>query len=401
MFKSDVLAELSARGFLKDCTKFERLDELLANKKITLYCGFDLTAQSLHVGNLVAIMILRHFQKCGHKVIVLLGGGTSQIGDPSGKDKERKILDSQSLEDNKNGVRASLLQFLDDREVTFVDNAHWLEGLGYIEFLNEVGRHFTLSKMLALESVKNRLEREQSMSFTEFNYSLLQSYDFYILAKGYDCVLQVGGSDQWGNIVSGTDFVGKKLDKEVFGLTTELITTADGKKMGKSENGAVWVRSEYLNTFEYFQFFRNVDDRDVGRFLRLYTELDLDEIGRLEKLTGKDINLAKERLAFEAVKICHGETLATECQEKARAFFNENSQISGAGKEVKVGAKLLDILVELDFTESKSEAKKLITQGAVCLGDVKITDINHTFEKVETVSLVVGKKRFISLSILN
>lgn len=395
-FQSKLLQELDKRGFIKDCTS-DVLDKKIADgEKITLYSGFDLTAKSLHIGNLVQIMILRTFQKYGHNVIALIGGGTSKIGDPSFRSSTRQEIDHTEMLDNKKGIKDSLLQFLDSRSVTFVDNDHWLSSLNYISFLNDVGRYFTVNRMTSLDSVKTRLSSENGMTFTEFNYSLLQAYDFYVLNEAHNCTLQVGGSDQWGNIVSGIDYVRKRAGKEVFGLTTNLIETAGGKKMSKSAGTAVWVRKTELSPFEYFQFFRNVDDLDVVRFMKLFTEVDLDAIP--ENISGKDFNALKEKLAFEATKICHGEEAAQNALDKAREFF-ESRKASDA-IEFEEGERLTEVILRAKFATTKSEAKRLIEQGSVSVGDNVVSDIVTTLSSVHNDSiLVVGKKKFIKLVI--
>lgn len=403
-FKSPVLVELSQRNLIKDCTNFTQLDEILHTKSITLYCGFDLTAASLHVGNLVSIMIMRIFVKHNHNVIALVGGATSKIGDPSFKDAERPVLTADQVLQNKNGIKQCLLNFLPKQNVTFADNIDWFENFKYIDFLNEVGRFFTISKMLSLESVKLRIEREQSISFTEFNYSLLQAYDFYHLAKHHNCILQIGGSDQWGNITSGTEFARKKLGKEVFGLTTNLITTSDGKKMGKSVNGAVWLLASMLDPMEYFQYFRNVDDKDVLKFLYIYTDLAIAEIKNYENLTGQNINTAKDLLAFEATKIAHGQIIAQECLDKARSFFNQGNQNTSSPQhqpEAKfpLHSKLINIMVSLGFCNTNSNAKQLITQGGVKINEVSIADLAYTFQTSGIYTIVVGKKNFKTIQI--
>ena len=336
-FKSNFLKTFVERGFYNNCTHPKELDDLLAKQEIKAYIGFDCTAKSLHVGSLMQIMTLRMLQKTGHTPIILLGGGTTKIGDPSGKDEARKFLSNEEIEENLKGIRQTLEKFLvmsGKNSTIVVNNDAWLQDLSYIDFLRNTGKHFTINKMLTFDSVKTRLEREQPLTFLEFNYMILQAYDFFELNKQIDCKLQIGGSDQWGNIVNGVDLTRKigNLQNEknqVFGLTTDLLTTADGKKMGKTADGAVWLDEKMLSPYDYFQYFRNVDDSDVSRFLKLFTDLELGEIEKLEKLEGQDINHAKEILAFETTKICHGEEKAKEAESKTVGIVT-SSQARGA-----------------------------------------------------------------------
>jgi tyrosyl-tRNA synthetase len=398
-----MLNRLLSKNLIKDCTNHDALLKYLENDKITFYFGVDLTADGIHVGHLSGLMLAKRLLDAGHFAIVLLGDGTTKIGDPTGKDKERPIISQEQIEANKKGIKSGIEQILgkNNPSVKFVGNADWLDKLSYIDVLNEVGRHYTLAKMLSLDSVKIRLEREQSITFTEFNYSILQGYDFYHLAKNYNCRLQIGGSDQWGNITSGTELTRKKLEKEVFGLTIPLLTKSDGSKMGKSEGGAVWVNSEKLSDFSYFQFFRNIDDADIEKMLHTFTLLDDAEITELSQLKGKEINRAKEVLAFEATKICRGLQAAQRCLEDAKNLFNQqDTLVDDLNLDIKLidqGSKVTEVLIKLGFTTSNSEAKQLLSAGAVKLiegsnNEVKITEASFTFDKKGDFIIKCGKK---------
>ncbi len=410
-FKSDFLREFAARGFFAQTTHGEQLDDLFSSEKVTAYIGFDCTAKSLHAGSLIQIMILRLLQKHGHKPIVLLGGGTTRIGDPSGKDEARQVLSDEKIQENLQGIRKNLEKFLTfgggASSAILVNNDDWLRHLNYIEFLSEVGRHFSVNRMLTFDSVKARLEREQPLSFLEFNYMILQAYDFFELNHKHNCRLQIGGSDQWGNIVNGVELTRRiaaaKNDKnearEVFGLTSPLLTTTDGKKMGKTADGAVWLDGELLSAFDYFQYFRNTHDADVGKFLRLFTDLDLAEIARLEALKDQEINKAKEILAFETTKICHGEKAAGEALEKAREIFVAKNSAAFEEKTIALEAKLTDVIFEAGASESKGAAKKLIEGKAVKINGETVLDINYAFNKDGEFELAVGKKKFFKISV--
>jgi len=364
------------------------------------YIGFDVTADSLHVGNLVQIMLLRRLQQAGHKPIVLMGGGTTKVGDPSGKDEMRKLLDDEGIKSNFAKIRDSFENFLTfgdgPTDAIMVNNDDWLSKLEYIPFLRDVGRHFTINRMLTFDSVKLRLEREQPLTFLEFNYMILQAYDFVELSRQYGCKLQLGGSDQWGNIVNGIE-LGRRIDgAELFGVTTPLITKADGSKMGKSVDGAIWLNAARLSPYDYWQFWRNTDDRDVGKFMRLFTDLDLDEIARLESLQGSEINEAKKVLADAATAMAHGEKAAREAAETAQKTFEQG----GAGGDLPVHIvengeiSLLDALVEIGFCASKGEAKRLIAGGGARLDDEPVKDAGHMVSvSDQDVKLSAGKKK--------
>jgi tyrosyl-tRNA synthetase len=369
------------RGFLHQCTDLEALDKRLLEGPVTAYVGYDCTADSLHVGHLMSIMLLRLFQRTGNRPIVLMGGGTTKIGDPSGKDEARRLLSSEEIERNMAEIRKSFVNFVafeGPNAAVMANNADWLDDLKYIPLLRDIGRHFSVNRMLTMDSVRLRLEREQPLSFLEFNYSILQSYDFLELGRRYGCTLQMGGSDQWGNIVSGVD-LGRRVDeREFFGLTTPLITTSSGAKMGKTAAGAVWLNPDRLAPYDYYQFWRNTEDADVGRFLRVFTDLPIAEIARLEGLAGAEINEAKKVLAFEATALCHGRASAEAAAETARRVFEEGA----VGEELPTvasdrlgqGQPLLDFLVQAQLVESKSDARRQIRAGAVRINDAPVKD---------------------------
>ncbi|MCH8808860.1 MAG: tyrosine--tRNA ligase [Proteobacteria bacterium] len=406
--RSDFLRDITRRGYLRQCTDLDGLDALAEKGPIAAYIGFDCTADSLHVGSLVPIMMLRRLQRTGHKPIVLMGGGTSKIGDPSGKDETRQLLSDDEIAGNMAGIKRTFERFLSfgdgPTDAIMVDNADWLDGLNYVGFLREYGRHFSVNQMLAFDSVKLRLEREHHLSFLEFNYMVLQAYDFLELARRYDCVLQMGGSDQWGNIVSGID-LGRRLDrKTLFGLTSPLITTASGAKMGKTAMGAVWLNRERLSAYDYWQYWRNVEDADVGRFLRLFTELPEDEIARLEALKDAEINAAKKRLADEATKLCHGPAAAEAAAETARRTFEEG----GLGDELPTievprerlaqGIPAYELLRQSGLTASNGEARRLIKGGGGRINDATIDNEGRSVDLSDLgpdgiIKLSAGKKR--------
>src|SRR5215213_3510651 len=378
-YRSDLLKLLDQRGYIHQVTDAAALDDLAAKKVVTGYIGFDATAPSLHVGSLLVIMLLRRMQQAGHKPIVLMGGGTTKVGDPSGKDESRKLLTSEEIDANIAGIRRVFERFLTfgdgPTDAMMVNNDDWLSGLEYIPFLREVGRHFTINRMLTFESVKLRLDREQPMTFLEFNYMILQAYDFLELSRRSGCRAQLGGSDQWGNIVNGIELARRIDGTELYGVTTPLLTTADGAKMGKTERGAIWLNAEQLSPYDYWQFWRNVGDADVGRFLRRFTDLPLDEIARLEALEGAEINQAKIVLATEATAMLHGREAADAAAGTARETFVGG----GAGEDLPTlsigdGINIAHALTQLGFTPSNKEAKRKIAEGAVRLDDVVVSD---------------------------
>jgi tyrosyl-tRNA synthetase len=379
-YKSDLLRLLNERGYVHQMTDAGALDALAATHIVPGYIGFDPTAPSLHVGNLVSIMLLRRLQQAGHKPVVVLGGGTARIGDPTGRDESRKMLSDETIEDNIASIRTAFERFLTfgdgPTDAVMVNNHDWLGKLGYIELLQEVGTHFTINRMLSFDSVKLRLDREQPMTFLEFNYMILQGYDYRHLNRTMGVRLQMGGSDQWGNIINGVELTRRMDGEEVFGLTTPLITKSDGSKMGKSASGAIWLNEAQLPNYDYWQFWRNTDDRDVGRFLRLFTDVPLDEIARLEALQGSEINAAKELLANEATMLCRGAEAAANAAETARKTFAEGA----AGGDLPTfivsenAISLIDALVGLGFAASKGEAKRLIKGGGARVDGEAVKD---------------------------
>ena len=398
-YRSSLLKLLDERGYIHQLTDAEGLDELAGKQIVPGYIGFDATAPSLHIGSLVQIMQLRRLQQAGHKPIVLMGGGTTKVGDPSGKDEGRQLLTGEQIDANIAGIRRVFEHFLTfgdgPTDAVMLNNAQWLDGLQYIDFLREVGRHFTINRMLTFDSVKLRLDREQPMTFLEFNYMILQAYDFLELSRLAGCRLQLGGSDQWGNIVNGIE-LGRRIDgTELYGVTTPLITTADGSKMGKTAQGAVWLDADLLSPYDYWQFWRNTQDSDVGKFLRLFTDLPLDEIARLESLGGAEINEAKIVLATEATAMLHGRDAAEAAAGTAKTTFGEG----GLGADLPTlsignGTSILAALTGLGFCASNGEAKRKIAEGAVRLDDVTVNDPALVIVgEDEPVKLSLGKKR--------
>jgi tyrosyl-tRNA synthetase len=397
-YKSDLLRVLDERGYIHQLTDAEGLDGLASREIVPGYIGFDATAPSLHVGSLVQIMLLRRLQQAGHKPIVLMGGGTSKIGDPSFKDEARKLLTAETINANIASIRQVFERFLrfgdGPTDAVLLDNAEWLDRLEYIPFLREIGQHFSVNRMLSFDSVKLRMDREQSLSFLEFNYMILQGYDFLELSRRAGCRLQLGGSDQWGNIVNGVELARRVDGTAVYGVTTPLLTTADGGKMGKTERGAVWLNADQLSPYDYWQFWRNTQDADVGKFLRRFTDLPLDEIARLESLAGSEINEAKKLLAEAATAMLHGEAAASEAAETARRTFEE-----GAGGEalptlkVEGSIAVVDALLGLGLVASKKEAKRLIEQGGARVGDDRVSDDALMIEVTAPLRLSAGKKK--------
>jgi len=404
------LKEFKDRGYFYQCTEENELSSLLSKKKIKAYIGFDCTAESLHVGSLLQIMCLRMLQKHGHQPIVLLGGGTTRIGDPSGKDKTRKILSEDEIEKNSKNIRRILKKFLNtnDKNVSpiFVNNYEWLKSLNYISFLRNIGKHFTINKMLTFESVKTRLDREQSLSYMEFNYMILQAYDFLELNKKENCTLQIGGSDQWGNIVSGVDLIKRHSNQQTYGLTTPLITLANGAKMGKTENGAIWLDDKLMSPYDYWQFWRNIDDRDVSKFMKFFTDLSVDEI---EKIEEKDINEQKIFLANQTTSMLHGSQEAKKSEETAKKTFSENSIGSGLPsvsiKKNQLNGKftIVDLIILSKLEKSKSEIRRLIKGSGVRVNNQIIYNekliISERLFEDNTIKLSLGKKRHIKVEI--
>ena len=404
------LKEFKDKGFFYQCTDESELSKLLDKKKIRAYIGFDCTAESLHVGSLLQIMCLRLLQKHGHQPIVLLGGGTTRIGDPSGKDKTRKILSENEIDKNTSNIQKILNNYLDTKDKKtkpiFVNNFTWLKNLNYISFLREIGKHFTINKMLTFESVKTRLEREQSLSYMEFNYMILQAYDFLELNKKENCLLQIGGSDQWGNIVNGVDLIKRFSNKQVYGLTTPLITLASGAKMGKTADGAVWLDKKLLSPYDYWQFWRNTDDRDVIKFLNFFTDLEVDEINNLNK---ENINELKTLLANKTTEMLHGKKEANECEKIARETFSENSLGSSLPsvkidkKKLKEKFNIIDLVITSNLEKSKSEVRRLIKGSAIKINNNLVKDekliIDEKLFKENYLKLSIGKKKHIKIEL--
>ena len=410
--KNGFLSEMSSRGLVNQCTDLDRLSQISNQKSISAYIGFDCTAKSLHVGSLMQIMILRLLQKYGHRPIVLLGGGTTLIGDPSGKDSTRKFLKQNEIKKNIASIKKIFEKLLDTKnkktKPIFVNNYDWLGKLKYIDFLREIGRHFTINKMLTFESVKLRLEREQSLSYMEFNYMILQAYDFYQLFQKHNCILQLGGSDQWGNIINGVDLVRRITQKEVFGLTSPLITNSSGVKMGKTEKGAIWLDKKLLTTYDYWQFWRNTEDEDVKKFLRIFTEIELDTISQKLNDT-ENINDLKTLLANEATKILHGKNEAKKAEETANETFGggigENlPEIFISKNEINKGINIIDVLSMNNIVSSKSEARRAIKGNGIRLNDKLISDDKmklelNEFKGKETIKISYGKKKHYKIKI--
>lgn len=410
---SDFMRTMTSRGFLHQCTDQIGLDQKAAGKQpIAAYIGFDCTADSLHVGSLVQIMMLRWLQKTGHKPIVLMGGGTTKIGDPSGKDEARQLITEDIIKGNMAGIKRVFEKFLTfgdgPTDAVMVDNAEWLDQLKYIPLLREVGRHFSVNRMLTMDSVRLRLDREQPLSFLEFNYMVLQAYDFAELARRHGCTLQMGGSDQWGNIVMGVDLARRMDGNEVFGMTTPLITTANGAKMGKTASGAIWLNEERLSAYDYWQFWRNTADGDVGRFLRLFTDLPLKEIEDLESLEGVELNEAKKRLATEATAMAHGRDAANAAAETARQTFEEGSlnaalpSIEVDKKALEAGVPAYECLRLAGLVNSNGEGRRLIKGGGARLNDVSISSEDKIISLDDagtagSIKLSAGKKRHVLL----
>ncbi len=402
--KSEFLRIIIARGFLADCTDLQGLDEQLINGPVTCYIGYDATAQSLHVGHLLNVMLLRWWQKTGNKPITLMGGGTTKVGDPSFRADERPLLGPEQINANIAGMQKVFDRYLDygDGQAQMLNNATWLDGLNYLDFLRDIGRHFSVNRMLSFESVKSRLDREQSLSFLEFNYMILQAYDFLELNRREGCLLQMGGSDQWGNIVNGIDLTRRVLDQEIYGLTTPLLTTSDGKKMGKSQGGAIWLNGDMLSPYEFWQFWRNTTDADVGRFLKLYTELPVEECDRLGALEGSEINDAKIVLANEVTTLLHGAEAARAAEATAREVFEKGGTgddlptLTLSADEIGDGISVVQLITRTGLAKSGKEAKRLISDNGARLNDAPLSDAGLMIglgDLAEPLKLSAGKKR--------
>jgi tyrosyl-tRNA synthetase len=407
-FQSDFLRAMTERGYVQDCSDPSGLDAVAASGPVTGYIGFDCTASSLHVGNLVQIMLLRRLQQSGHKPIVVMGGGTTKIGDPSGKDTSRQLLTEEQIAANMARIKSCFVKYLTfgdgPTDAIMVNNADWLDHLEYVPFLREFGRHFTINRMLTFDSVKLRLEREQPLTFLEFNYMIMQAYDFLELSRRHGCALQMGGSDQWGNIVNGIELIRRVDGKSAFGLTTPLITMSSGAKMGKTAQGAVWLNADMRSPYDFWQFWRNTEDADVVRFLKLFTDVPMDEVERLAKLEGAEINDAKKVLADEATKMCHGEAAAAEAAETARKAFEEGVSAEGlptisiAKADLEAGKSVIDLFVDAGLSASKGEARRLIRGGGARVNDQKLDDEAATVTLADlnadgVVKLSSGKKK--------
>jgi tyrosyl-tRNA synthetase len=404
--KSDFLRVMMERGYLADCTDYQGLDEALVKGVLPAYIGYDATAASLHVGHLLNIMMLRWLQKTGHKPITLMGGGTTKVGDPSFRAEERPLLSPAQIDANIGGMQKVFARYLSygagATDAIMLNNAEWLDSLNYLDFLRDIGRHFSVNRMLSFESVKSRLDREQSLSFLEFNYMILQAYDFLELFRRYGCRLQMGGSDQWGNIVNGIDLTRRVLDAEIFGLTSPLLTTSDGKKMGKSASGAVWLDGGMLSPYEFWQFWRNTTDADVGRFLKLYTELPVEECNRLGALAGSEINAAKIILANEVTTLLHGAEAAAAAEATAREVFEKGGigddlpTVALSVEEVADGVGIVQLFVRAGLAASGKDAKRLISEGGAKVNDEIVTDAGMRLgagDLAEPLKLTAGKKR--------
>jgi tyrosyl-tRNA synthetase len=404
--KSEFMRVMIERGFLADCTDYQGLDEAMIAGVVPAYIGFDATASSLHVGSLIQIMMFRWLQKTGHKPLVLMGGGTTKVGDPSFRADERPLLTEDQINANIDGIRQVFSHYISfgdgDTDAKMLNNAEWLDGLNYLEFLRDIGRHFSVNRMLAFESVKSRLDREQSLSFLEFNYMILQAYDFMELNRRYGCLLQMGGSDQWGNIVNGIDLTRRVIDNQVFGLTSPLLTTSDGKKMGKSQDGAIWLNGDQLSSYKFWQFWRNTTDADVGRFLKLYTELPIEECERLGALEGSDINAAKIILANEVTTLLHGSDAAAAAEQTARDVFEKGGigddlpTLTLTADDIGDGISIVQLIVKSGLAGSGKEAKRLIADNGARMNDGPLDNAGLLIvaaDLAEPIKLSAGKKR--------
>ncbi|NOR32071.1 MAG: tyrosine--tRNA ligase [Sulfitobacter sp.] len=404
--KSEFIRIMMERGYLADCTDYQGLDDALMNGIVPAYIGYDATAKSLHVGHLMNIMVLRWLQKCGGKPITLMGGGTTKVGDPSFRSDERPLLDDAAIDANISGMQQVFEKYLSygtgEHDAIMLNNAEWLDNLNYLEFLRDIGRHFSVNRMLSFESVKSRLDREQSLSFLEFNYMILQAYDFLELNRRYGCVLQMGGSDQWGNIINGIDLTRRVLDQEIFGLTTPLLTTSDGRKMGKSQGGAIWLNGDMLSPYEFWQFWRNTTDADTGKFLKIFTELSVEECNRLGALEGSDINAAKIILANEVTTLLHGADAAKAAEATAREVFEKGGigddlpTLTVSAADIGDGMSIVQLIVKSGLAGSGKEAKRLISENGARLNDEPLTDAGLMIDVAALASpmkLSAGKKR--------
>tara|TARA_B100000029_G_scaffold431733_1_gene443480 strand:+ start:301 stop:1554 length:1254 start_codon:yes stop_codon:yes gene_type:complete len=414
-YKSEFIKEINSRGFINQATDLTAIDKKLLKSKITAYIGFDATSDSLHIGSLIPLMLLKWFQNYGNKPIALMGGGTTMVGDPSGKDSARSMLEIKDIKNNIKSLKKVFNKFIDFRKdkALILDNYEWLSKKNYIDFIRSVGSHLTINRMLTFDSVKLRLSREQPLSFLEFNYMILQAYDFLYLNKNYNCEIQMGGSDQWGNIINGIELTRRINNKTVYGITSPLITTSSGKKMGKSEKGAIWLNKEKLSSYDFYQYWRNVEDSDVIKFLKLFTFLDLKEINKLSKLKGSELNEAKKILAYEVTKICRNKQEADNVLEtSSNVFEKENIDERLVTYNIKNNEvinkqiKIIDILINLKFIKTRSEAKRLIKGGAIKINKNKISEITANVEKEmfknnKTIKLSCGKKKYANIKLVD
>ncbi|MBI29415.1 MAG: Tyrosine--tRNA ligase [Alphaproteobacteria bacterium MarineAlpha5_Bin11] len=414
-YKSDFIREIYSRGYIHQSTDLTAIDKKLSKMKMTAYIGFDATSDSLHIGSLIPLMLLSWFQHFENKPIALIGGGTTMVGDPSGKDESRRLMKINEISKNKDSIKKIFKKFItfNDNKALMLDNYQWLSKKNYIDFIRTVGSHLTINRMLNFDSVKSRLSREQPLSFLEFNYMILQSYDFLHLNKNYACEMQMGGSDQWGNIVNGIELVRKINNKTVYGITSPLITTSSGEKMGKTASGAIWLNKEKLKSYDFYQFWRNIDDIDVGKFLKLFTFLDLNEISKLSKLKGSEINEAKKILAFEVTKICRGHNEAKKAESMAKNTFEKGAadERMATFKIKKSSLKnneisIVDAMIKLNLINSRGEAKRLIKGGGVKINNATIKDINLIvnetyFKNKDVARIACGKKRFGLIKVIN
>jgi tyrosyl-tRNA synthetase len=404
--KSEFLRVMFERGFVADCTDYQALDEALVKGVVPAYIGYDATAPSLHVGHLMNIMVLRWLQKTGHKPITLMGGGTTKVGDPSFRSEERPLLTPEKIDENIAGLKQVFAKYLSygdgPTDAIMLNNAEWLDGLNYLDFLRDIGRHFSVNRMLSFESVKSRLDREQSLSFLEFNYMILQAYDFLEINRRYGCLLQMGGSDQWGNIINGIDLTRRVIDREIYGLTTPLLTTSDGKKMGKSASGAVWLNGAMLSPYEFWQFWRNSTDADVGRFLKIFSELPVEECDRLGALQGSEINGAKIILANAVTTLLHGAEAAAAAEATAREVFERGGvgddlpTITVSAADLAEGLGIVQLFVKAGLAPSGKDAKRLIAEGGARVNDETVTDAGLRYgaaDLAQPMKLTAGKKR--------
>ena len=404
--KSEFLTILTERGFVQDVTNIERLDDLLSKKKVVGYIGYDATADSLHVGHLLNIMILRWMQKCGHTPITLMGGGTTKVGDPSFRSTDRPLLSERKITSNINSLNKIFEKYLGyenlQNNAVMVNNSDWLESLNYLQFLRDIGRHFSVNRMLSFDSIKSRIDREQSLSFLEFNYMILQAYDFLELQKRFGCILQIGGSDQWGNIVNGIDLTRRVLDKTVYGLTCPLLTTSSGLKMGKTQNGAIWLNANLTSPYEFWQFWRNTEDEDVVKFMKLFTEIPLTECKKFEKLEGSEINDAKDILATEITSLCHGIAAAKAAKETAKRVFSDGEigeslpTTTLTKQDLSEDLTLIKLFLRSGLVSSSKQMKRLISEGSAKVGGIEIKENNLRLSDIEfedVLKLSIGKKR--------